>query len=63
MPFPLDQWFDTTRRISKDDAKLTEAQMALNAVKSRIDPDGKEARRQYAEMYRAVKAHNKEFGK
>lgn len=60
-PFPLDQWFDTTKRISKEDADLTEAQMMLYAVKSGIDPDGPSAKRQYREMRAAVKAHNEKF--
>lgn len=60
-PFPLEQWFDTTRRISKEDADLTEAQMMLYAVKTGIDPDGPEAKRQYRKMRAAVKAHNAKF--
>lgn len=62
-PFPLDQWFDTTRRISKEDASLTEAQMALNAVKAGIDPDGKQAHQEYKQMRQAVKEHNRKFAK
>lgn len=62
-PFPLDDWFDTTKRISKDDADITEAQMVLYAVKSGIDPDGPDAKRQYRQMRAAVKAHNAQFTK
>ena len=61
--FPLEQWFDTTRRISKEDADLTEAQMLLYAVKSGIDPNGKNARKEYARMRRAVKTHNRRVAK
>ncbi len=46
-PFPLEQWFDVTLRISDEDADLTEAQMALSAVKQDMDPAGEEAKRQY----------------
>lgn len=61
--FPLEQWFDVTRRISKEDADLTEAQMALYAVKQDMDPAGEDAKRQYRQMRAAVKAHNKMFEK
>jgi hypothetical protein len=37
-PFPLEQWFDMSRRISKDDRKLCEAQMALYATKTAWTP-------------------------
>lgn len=57
-PFPLNDWFDITKRISKEDADLTEAQMALHAVKTNVDPGGPEAKRAYREMRAAVKAHN-----
>lgn len=59
--FPLEQWFDVTRYISKEDADLTEAQMALDAVKQDMDPAGEDAKRQYRQMRAAVKAHNKTF--
>lgn len=62
-PFPLDQWFDTTRKISKPDADLAEAQMALYAVKENMDPDSKEARKQYEQMRKAVKDHNRKFAR
>jgi len=61
MPFPLEQWFDLTERISKFDADLAEAQMMLYAIKDGMDPDNPDARRQYLEMRRAVKEHNKKF--
>ena len=61
MPFPLEQWFDITRPIPKEDADLTEAQMMLYALKDGTDPDCAESKRQYREMRRAVKVHNEKF--
>jgi hypothetical protein len=61
--FPLEQWFDLTKPISKDDADLTEAQMLLYAVKQDMDPEGKEAREAVRDMRKAVKSHNKKFAK
>ena len=58
MTFPLEQWFDLTKTISKSDADLTEAQMMLYAVKQEEDPESSEAKAQYREMRRAVKMHN-----
>lgn len=63
MTFPLEQWFDITKPIPKTDADLTEAQMMLYALKDGMDPDCAEAKRQYREMRRAVKAHNETFPK
>jgi len=56
--FPLERWFDLSRPISKEDADLTEAQMALYAVKQGIDPSGPDAKREYRAMRAAVKRHN-----
>jgi hypothetical protein len=61
MTFPLEQWFDITKRIPKTDVAITEAQMMLYAVKENRDPDGDECRRQYRRMREAVKKHNKRF--
>jgi hypothetical protein len=61
MPFPLEQWFDTTKPIPKADADLTEAQMMLYALKDGMNPDGAEAKQQCREMRKAVKAHNEKF--
>jgi len=61
MTFPLEQWFDTTKRIPKADADLTEAQMMLYALKDGIDPDSPDAKRQYREMRKAVNQHNEQF--
>jgi hypothetical protein len=59
--FPLKQWFDLNKPISKSDADLTEAQIMLYLIKDGIDPDSPEAKRQYREMRKAVKQHNKRF--
>jgi hypothetical protein len=63
MPFPLEQWFDLSKPISKQDADLTEAQMMLYALKDGMDPDCSEAKRQYREMRKAVREHNAKFKK
>jgi hypothetical protein len=59
--FPLDQWFDLSKPISKTDADLTEAQMLLYALKQDMDPQGPEARMEIKNMRRAVREHNKKF--
>jgi hypothetical protein len=59
--FPLDQWFDISKRISRDDMELAEAQMALYAVKEGLAPDCAEARQEYRRLRNAVKRHNEAF--
>ena len=59
--FPLEQWFDISKRIPKTDRDLCEAQMMLYAVKDNIDPEGPEAQKQINQMKRAVKLHNRKF--
>lgn len=62
MPFPLEQWFDITKPISKYDADITEAQMMLHAIKQGdIDPDSPETKKEYRAMRKAVAEHNKKF--
>jgi hypothetical protein len=62
MAFPLGQWFDIKKPISKSDADLAEAQMRLYALKQGdVDPDGPEARAEYREMRKAVADHNARF--
>ena len=62
MTFPLNQWFDITRPISKSAADLAEAQMMLYALKQGdVDPDGPEARAEYRKMRKAVADHNAKF--
>lgn len=61
MPFPLDQWFDLSKRIDKSDIDLAEAQMMLYALKDGLDPDSPECKKQYRQMRAAVKAHNVKF--
>ncbi len=60
--FPLEQWFDLSKRIPKTDRDLCEAQMLLYSVKDSIDPEGPEAQKQINQMKRAVKLHNRKFG-
>lgn len=59
--FPLDQWSDTTKPITKAEAAITAAQMMLNALKQGDDPDSPESKAAYREMRNAVNAHNKKF--
>lgn len=59
--FPLEHWFDVTRRISRDDLDLCEAEIMSHAVKEGVDPAGPEVREEINEMKRAVKLHNKQF--
>jgi len=47
--------------MDKDDMYITEAQMMLYAVKDNRDPDSAECKREYREMRKAVKNHNKGF--
>jgi hypothetical protein len=61
MPFPLEQWFDLSKLICKEDADTAESQMILYAIKDDVDPDSIDAKRQYREMYKAVKQHNEKF--
>lgn len=63
MGFPLEQWFDLTKPISKADADITEAQMMLYALKQGDDPEAPECKAAYRDMRTAVKAHNKKFEK
>lgn len=59
--FQLDQWFDTTEKIDEVDARLTEAQLVLSAVKRNVDPAGAESHKQYRDMHSAVTRHNRKF--
>lgn len=61
MSFPLSQWFDLSKKISKADADLAEAQMMLYALKDGLDPDSPECKKQYRAMRKAVGDHNKQF--
>ena len=57
-PFPLDEWFDLSKRISREDCELCEAQMALYAHKQGDEPYGKDWRRACQQLRAAVKQHN-----
>lgn len=57
----MNNWFDTTKTIPKEDLEIALSQMALYAYKDGDDPDGKEARRSYRQMKLAVRTFNKRF--
>jgi hypothetical protein len=56
--FPLSEWFDLTKPISREDREKCEAQMALYACKDGDDPNGPDVRRACEELRAAVKQHN-----
>jgi hypothetical protein len=56
--FPLGDWFDLSKPISREDREICEAQMALYAYKQGDDPDDPEVRRVCEELRTAVKRHN-----
>jgi len=56
--FPLGEWFDLSKPISRDDREICEAQMALYALKQGDDPAGPDWRAACAELRAAVKQHN-----
>jgi hypothetical protein len=57
----LNQWFDLSKRISKQELKDAVMQMQLYAIKDGMNPDGKEAKRQIREFKEKVREHNKQF--
>jgi hypothetical protein len=59
--FPLDQWFDLSQPISKEDQRLVEDQMALYVYKDGLDPSGPEWRSEVGRLRIAVKRHNAKF--
>jgi hypothetical protein len=59
--FPLEQWFDLSGRISREDADTAEAQMALYAFKDGLDPDCAECQKEYRKLRTAVEKHNRQF--
>ncbi len=63
MTFPLDQWFDITQKIPRDDLEEAECQIMLYAYKDGLDPNGKESKDACKSMRDAVKKHNKNFMK
>ena len=57
--FPLEQYFDLSKRITKADVAQCEDQMLRPAFKDRAaNPYGSKALFEVREMKRAVKAHN-----
>lgn len=60
MTFPLEQWFDITKKIDKYDLETSLDQIALYGIKQG-DVTDKEVRETQREMKAAVRAHNKKF--
>jgi hypothetical protein len=67
-PFPLSQWFDLSKRISRQDRELAEAQMPLYAYKENGRGHvplpaniAQELRRECRALRAAAKAHNAKF--
>ncbi|WP_371913695.1 MULTISPECIES: hypothetical protein [Klebsiella pneumoniae complex] len=60
MPFPLEQWFDVTKKIDKYDLETSLDQIAVYGIKQG-DVTDKEVRATQREMKAAVRAHNKMF--
>ncbi|HBQ5717275.1 MULTISPECIES: hypothetical protein [Klebsiella pneumoniae complex] len=58
MPFPLEQWFDVTKKIDKYDLETSLDQIAVYGIKQG-DVTDKEVRATQREMKAAVRAHNK----
>jgi hypothetical protein len=56
--FPLADWFDTSKPISREQAQECEAKMAFDIHKQGADPNGPDALRAYAAMHAAVDRHN-----
>jgi hypothetical protein len=56
--FPLGQWFDLSKPISRYGREACEAQMAFNAHKQGADPAGPDGRRAIEELRGAVERHN-----
>jgi len=56
--FPLEQWFDLTKKISKDDVTDCLSQMMLYAYKDGSKLKGKEWQETKRELRQAVKIHN-----
>ncbi|HFQ6995288.1 TPA: hypothetical protein ACHSNQ_005345 [Klebsiella pneumoniae] len=60
MPFPLEQWFDVTKKIDKYDLETYLDQIAVYGIKQG-DVTDKEVRATQREMKAAVRAHKKMF--
>jgi hypothetical protein len=59
--FPLEQWFDITRKIPKADQETVANQIMLYAIKQGKSPNGKESKETLQKMKVACRAHNKKF--
>jgi len=56
--FPLEDWFDLSKPISRDMLEIAEAQMALWAAKDGDDPRGAEVSTACRDLRAAARAHN-----
>lgn len=61
--FPISDWFNTSQKISKEDIKITEAQMLLYAIKDGKNPKEKESKQAIKKMIESVKLHNQKLKK
>lgn len=61
--FPLEQWFDLSRPIEREDTELCEAQMALYAAKEDLPAAGPEWDGLVQSLRAAVKEHNAKIEK
>ena len=59
--FPLSEWFDLSKPISKSARLECGTPMALYAFKDGLDADGPEVRKAVSELNAAVKTHNQKF--
>ena len=59
--FPLEQWFDISRKITNTEVKTCEDQMALYAYKEGLEPNGDEWKESVRKLRLAVKQHNAKF--
>jgi len=60
--FPLEQWFDLSKRITKEDRKECETQMAWYCHKDGDSTNSKEFKREIAQLRHAVSVHNSRIG-
>lgn len=54
----LEQWFNTARPISDEEADLTEAQLIMQSLKDGFNPDALGCKKRVYAMRQAVSAHN-----
>ena len=57
----LEQWFDISKKIPKEELDSALEQMVLYAYKDRLDPNSKEVKKELRDFKKKVKEHNKRF--